>query len=59
MSGFTHFDAKGNAQMVDVGHKDETARTATAKATVLVAPETMKLIQDKGMKKGDVLAVAQ
>ncbi len=59
MTGFTHFDAKGNAHMVDVGHKDETARTATAKGTVLVAPETMKLIQDKGVKKGDVLAVAQ
>ncbi|MBF0354283.1 MAG: cyclic pyranopterin monophosphate synthase MoaC [Alphaproteobacteria bacterium] len=59
MSGFTHFDAKGNAHMVDVGFKDETQRVATAKGTVLVAAETMRLIQDKGLKKGDVLAVAQ
>ncbi len=59
MSGFTHFDAQGNAHMVDVGHKNETDRVATAKGSVLVAPETMKLILDKGVKKGDVLAVAQ
>ena len=59
MSGFTHFDAQGNAHMVDVGHKNETDRVATTKGSVLVAPETMKLILDKGVKKGDVLAVAQ
>ncbi|MBF0267077.1 MAG: cyclic pyranopterin monophosphate synthase MoaC [Alphaproteobacteria bacterium] len=59
MSGLTHFDAEGNAHMVDVGHKNETERVATAKGSVLMAPETMKLILDKGVKKGDVLAVAQ
>jgi cyclic pyranopterin phosphate synthase len=59
MSGFTHFDAEGNAQMVDVTGKGETERVATAKGSVLVAPETMRLILDKGVKKGDVLAVAQ
>lgn len=59
MTGLTHFDAKGNAHMVDVGAKGETERVATAKGSVLVAPDTMRLIQDKGVKKGDVLAVAQ
>ena len=59
MSGFTHFDAEGNAQMVDVTGKGETERVATAKGRVLMAPETMRLILDKGVKKGDVLAVAQ
>lgn len=59
MTGFTHFDADGNAQMVDVSGKGETERVATAKGKVLVAPDTMRLILDKGFKKGDVLAVAQ
>lgn len=59
MTGFTHFDAEGNAQMVDVSGKEESERVATAKGQVLVAPETMKLVLDKGVKKGDVLAVAQ
>ncbi|MBI5119964.1 MAG: cyclic pyranopterin monophosphate synthase MoaC [Rhodospirillales bacterium] len=59
MTDLTHFDAKGNAQMVDVGSKGETERVATAKGSVLLSPETMRLIQDKGVKKGDVLAVAQ
>jgi cyclic pyranopterin phosphate synthase len=59
MGEFTHFDAEGNAQMVDVGHKGETERVATAKGRVLVAHETMRLILEKGVKKGDVLAVAQ
>lgn len=59
MTDLTHFDAQGNARMVDVGSKSETERVATAKGRVLVAPATMRLIQDKGVKKGDVLAVAQ
>jgi len=59
MSDLTHFDAHGNARMVDVGAKAETARLAVAAGSVLVSPETMALIQAGGFKKGDVLAVAQ
>ncbi len=59
MSGLTHFDAAGNAVMVDVAGKAVTARTATAKGRVLVAPETLRLIAERGFNKGDVLAVAQ
>ncbi len=59
MSGLTHFDPAGNAVMVDVADKAVTVRTATAKGRVLVAPSTLRLIADRGFKKGDVLAVAQ
>ena len=56
---FTHFNGEGRARMVNVGEKDETQRTATAAATVQVSPETFALIRTGGMKKGDVLTVAQ
>jgi cyclic pyranopterin monophosphate synthase len=59
MSDLTHFDASGNAHMVDVGGKDETERTATARGTVHMAAETFALIRDGGVKKGDVLSVAR
>jgi len=59
MAEFTHFDAQGNAVMVDVGGKSVTERSATAKGSVLVSAETMALIEAGGVKKGDVLAVAQ
>ncbi|WP_193180192.1 cyclic pyranopterin monophosphate synthase MoaC [Nisaea sediminum] len=55
----THFDERGNAAMVDVGDKEITERIATAAGTVTMAPETMKLIVDGGVKKGDVLSVAR
>lgn len=58
-SAFTHFDKEGKAVMVDVSEKEETTRTATAMGRVLVQPETMKLIQEGGFKKGDVLSVAR
>ncbi len=45
--------------MVDVGHKDDTQREAVARGRVLMKPETLTLIQKGGIKKGDVLAVAQ
>ncbi len=45
--------------MVDVGEKPETDRLAVAKGHVVMRPETLQLIVDKGMPKGDVLAVAQ
>lgn len=56
---FTHFDASGRAKMVNVGEKPVSRRTATAAARVLVNRETFALIQSGGMKKGDVLTVAQ
>ena len=59
MSGFTHFDDKGAARMVDVGNKDETERTATAEARIIMQPETLALIREGKAKKGDVLGVAR
>ena len=56
---FTHLDASGRARMVDIGAKSETQRTATAHGRVLMKLETLRLIESGGLKKGDVLAVAQ
>ncbi len=56
---FTHFDENGKAKMVDVGNKDITSRKAVAGANVFVNKETFSLIKSGGMKKGDVLTVAQ
>ena len=56
---FTHFDDRGNARMVNVGPKDETRRTAVAAGRVLVNEHTFRLIESGGVKKGDVLTVAQ
>jgi cyclic pyranopterin phosphate synthase len=56
---FTHFNDQGRARMVDVGEKPPTRRTAVAGARVLVSEETFALIRSGGMKKGDVLTVAQ
>ena len=56
---FTHLDADGNAVMVDVSAKESTERTATAQGSVVMAPETLQRILDRGVKKGDVLSVAQ
>ena len=59
MSDFTHFNDQGRAKMVDVGEKPISQRVAVAGARVLVNPNTFSLIQCGGMKKGDVLTVAQ
>ena len=59
MEDFTHFDDRGQARMVDVGEKAPTRRRALAGARVYVSQDTLALIRDGGMKKGDVLAVAQ
>ena len=56
---FTHFNEQGRAKMVDVGEKPRTVRTAVAAARVLVSRDTFELIRSGGMKKGDVLTVAQ
>lgn len=55
----THFDARGNAHMVDVGGKEITERVAVARASVIMQASTLKLIKDKKAAKGDVLSVAQ
>lgn len=55
----SHLDEKGRARMVDVSGKDVTAREAVATATVKMSPDTLKLVKEGGIKKGDVLAVAQ
>jgi cyclic pyranopterin phosphate synthase len=55
----THFDAKGDARMVDVSDKADTARTAVARGAVEMAAETLALIAEGRAKKGDVLSVAR
>jgi cyclic pyranopterin phosphate synthase len=55
----SHIDEEGKAVMVDVSDKEVTDRVATARGAVLMAPETMRLIQAGGVKKGDVLSVAR
>lgn len=59
MSGLTHFDAAGNAVMVDVSEKDVTARVAVAEGRVVMAEATLAAIRDRAIAKGDVLAIAQ
>ena len=58
-SELTHVDEAGNARMVDVGHKPETKRVAVAKGEVHMLPETLTLIREGNLKKGDVLTVAK
>lgn len=55
----THIDENGNAVMVDVGAKAETARTAVARGEIRVGAKAFAAIRDGAVKKGDVLAVAQ
>jgi cyclic pyranopterin phosphate synthase len=59
MTGLTHFDAAGEARMVDVSAKPETVREATARARVTMRPETLALILSGTAHKGDVLGVAR
>ena len=55
----THVDESGEASMVDVGEKSETVRQAVATATVVMLPDTLSLIVQNQIKKGDVLSVAK
>jgi cyclic pyranopterin monophosphate synthase len=55
----THFDATGQAHMVDVGSKTETARVARATGSIFMKPETLALIRSGSAKKGDVLGIAR
>jgi cyclic pyranopterin phosphate synthase len=58
-SPLTHFDAAGQAHMVDVSAKAETHRVARASGEIRMQPATLALIQQGGAKKGDVLGVAR
>ena len=58
-TGFTHFDDRGNAIMVDVSGKQVTYRTAMATGYIAVGPEIMALVTAGNIKKGDVLGVAR
>ncbi len=59
MSEFTHFNANGEAHMVDVGAKASTERLAVAEGTIEMQAETLQLILAGGHKKGDVLGIAR
>jgi len=59
MSGFTHFDEKGNAVMVDVHEKADTYRVAVAQGTITVNEEVFQAITNHTAKKGDVLGIAR
>ena len=56
---FTHFDAEGQAHMVDVGGKAVTERVAVASGSIRMQPATLAMILEGGHKKGDVLGVAR
>lgn len=58
-SKLSHLDETGRARMVDVGHKPDTERMALARGEVVMRPETLSLIRNSALKKGDVLSVAQ
>jgi cyclic pyranopterin monophosphate synthase len=59
MAKLTHFNARGEAHMVDVAAKDETHRIARAGGRIRMQPATLRLIRSGGAKKGDVLGVAR
>jgi cyclic pyranopterin phosphate synthase len=59
LTGLTHFDTAGHAAMVDVGDKPETARSATARARVVMQPATLRMIGEGSARKGDVFGVAR
>ncbi len=59
MTELTHFNQAGEAHMVDVGGKQQTERVAVCEGVIVMLPETLALIMEKGHKKGDVLAIAR
>ena len=59
MTDLTHFDAGGQAHMVDVGAKDSTHRIAISSGSIRMQAETLRLILQGGHKKGDVLGIAR
>ncbi|WP_265822015.1 cyclic pyranopterin monophosphate synthase MoaC [Geovibrio ferrireducens] len=56
---FTHFDEEGRSRMVDVTAKTDTVREATAKGRIIMKPETLKLVLESRMEKGNVFEVAR
>jgi cyclic pyranopterin phosphate synthase len=58
-AGFTHIDSAGRARMVDVGSKPDQVRMARAEGSIVLHPDTVLLIRNNLMKKGDVLTVAE
>lgn len=58
-SRLTHFNEQGRANMVDISHKEVTARTAVARSQIRMKRETLALVREGKIGKGDVLAVAQ
>jgi len=58
-SSLTHFNAEGEAHMVDVGTKDETHRLARAGGRIIMLPATLALVRSGTAKKGDVLGIAR
>ena len=59
MSNFSHLDESGAARMVDVGHKPEQRRTASAEGVVRCQPTTLTALRDRALPKGDVFTVAK
>ena len=59
MTQFSHFDSQGASRMVDVGAKEVTVRKARASGRVQMRSETLRLIRERGVAKGDVLEVAR
>ena len=59
MKKLSHTDTKGKARMVDVGEKPVQSRTAIASGKIILQPATIKLIKENGMKKGEVLSIAE
>jgi cyclic pyranopterin phosphate synthase len=59
MAKLSHLDAEGKARMVDVSGKDVTERIATARGTIFMRAETLSLIMEKKVEKGDVFSVAR
>jgi len=59
MKNLTHTDNKGNARMVDVGEKPDMKRIAKAVGHITLSQETLELVKENSMKKGDVLTVAE
>lgn len=59
MSGFTHLNSNGEANMVDVSNKPQTAREAEAVARVVFDPQVLAAVLSEGLKKGDLFATAR
>lgn len=59
MTRLSHFDEDGAARMVDVGNKPETLRIAVASGLVVMKPETLNLIRNREIRKGDVLELSR